>query len=195
MGELGPHPAKKTARLRILEATVEMIGARSAQFLSLKAVARKAEVSPALIVHYFKSKEELIFAAIIHRMQNVPFSDYIEHNALPSESLTAYFASLFQFELRAGHRTRDLLTMSWWWTRDEEAVFQQTVQALINVITSALVRNGLEPRLQDPEFSAKWRRIFPPIFRDHLRRGFINSNDCNQIAAEFVADMKAVDLL
>jgi AcrR family transcriptional regulator len=60
----GRRPAGEDTRAVILEAAREEFGARGYAATSLRAVARRAGVDPALVHHYFGSKDKLFLAAV-----------------------------------------------------------------------------------------------------------------------------------
>lgn len=62
---MSPSKAERTKR-RILEAAAELFGAKSFDGVSMRAIARAADVDPALIHHYFGSKDDLFEAVLAH---------------------------------------------------------------------------------------------------------------------------------
>lgn len=112
-----------TSRARILAAAEDLLGKKSAQFVHIRDVAQLAGVSPALIMRYFRSKDELVFEALMRRIaarDQVAFEDFAKHNPHPEIDHLARLC----FQLDAGadaHATRDLFSMAFWWTEADEA--------------------------------------------------------------------------
>ncbi len=60
------HPDDLTTRARIRDAAIALIGTRGYERASLRAIAQRAAVSPALIVHHFGDKDGLRAACDAH---------------------------------------------------------------------------------------------------------------------------------
>lgn len=62
-------PASEISRARILEAACDLIAADGIDEVRIARVARRAGASPALVHHYFSTREELLEQALIHSFE------------------------------------------------------------------------------------------------------------------------------
>lgn len=166
-----PDPNAADARARILRAARSLLEARSAQFFKIREIATMASVSPALVLRYFKSKDELVFSAIL---ANLELRDTPRILALVANNpaLTArdYAATLLREDLANGHRTRDLMSMQWWWSSVEEEQYQAAMTPRIALFRLLLLRDLGLPDITDDAVLNGHIHVLVLLYADCLRR-------------------------
>jgi transcriptional repressor BetI len=91
--------APDARRQALIEATVRALAIHGAAGVSVRAIAREADVSPGLLTHYFAGVDDLIAAAYVHVGDLV---DRALHDAMdaagddPRARLSAYVTASFQ---------------------------------------------------------------------------------------------------
>lgn len=86
--KLGRRPGNEETREAILEAACDSFARVGYESTTIRAVARAADVDPALVIHYFKSKAGL-FDAAVETLLTVPAD--IDHSADLRDMLLTYF--------------------------------------------------------------------------------------------------------
>lgn len=130
---------KNETRARILDAAVELLARKSAQFIQLRDIAERAGVSASLLVQYFGSKEELVFEARLARLTvetEQLFARFAEPSAKPS--VGEILRVCVEHDLSVPAATKDLMSSRWWWTHDDEARFREAIKPRTDAVRRAL---------------------------------------------------------
>jgi AcrR family transcriptional regulator len=176
------------ARTRILNATKNALAERSAQFFKVRDIAKTAGVSPALVLRYFKSKDELVFEAIISEMNDTgkPKIDaWLSANpqACPEDFSTV----MLRTDLQNGHSTRDLMSMQWWWSSLEEQAFQDAIKPRAEKYWALMLRHyGLPAESEDSELRTICQ-LFMVAYLECLRRAGVQRQAPETAIAELMA--------
>jgi TetR/AcrR family transcriptional repressor of nem operon len=90
-----------TARERLVQATIDLIWTESYGAVSVDAICERAQVKKGSFYHFFKSKDELVIAALdAHWEGRKPTLDALfARDRPPLERLRAYFESVYQRQL------------------------------------------------------------------------------------------------
>ncbi|MBE1558787.1 TetR/AcrR family transcriptional regulator [Nonomuraea africana] len=152
-----------TARARIRDAALELFGAEGVNRVSVRAIAARAGVSPALVLHHFESKEGLRAACdayVISLVRGGPKADLED---------TAGLAAM----LDAGAAVRRYLGRAFLdGTPEAAALFDEIVAATGRWLDDG-VREGWARPSDDPRARAAiyvtWL-LAPLVFGDHLSR-------------------------
>jgi TetR/AcrR family transcriptional repressor of nem operon len=95
------------ARERLIEATIDLIWTESYGAVSVDAICERARVKKGSFYHFFKSKDELVIAALeSHWQSRKPILDALFPPSVPPlERLRNYFSYVYtrQLELKARH--------------------------------------------------------------------------------------------
>lgn len=167
----GRAEAGSDARRRILEATRTLLETKSSQFFKVRDIAAMAKVSPALIMRYFNSKDELVFQAVISDMNEISTSKLLRWvETVNNLSVEDFLLQLFRQDLASGHRVRDLLTMQWWWTTVEEDIHQKAIAHRTDILLDTLLRTHGLPLDTDDETLKTIVRTLGLVYADSLRR-------------------------
>lgn len=142
---MGQDEEPRTSRARILHAAEDLLRRKSAQFVHVRDVAQAAGVSPALILRYYRSKDELVFTAIIHIMagSEAKLCEALERLDPPTAS-QVFSACMATDVGLASHLMRDLLSMSFWWSREEETYARQALGRRSDTL-ARLIAHDLAP--------------------------------------------------
>jgi AcrR family transcriptional regulator len=178
--------ARLEARTRILDATRNLLTQRSAQFFKVRDIAAMAQVSPALVMRYFKSKDELVFQAAMALWNETGTPELLawveQQTNLTSQ---AFILKLLETDLGNGHRARDLMTMAWWWSSVEEEVFQAALAPRARALMGLLLsEHGLPPTLRDASLN-RLLRAYGLMYVDTLRRAGVLRRTPADAAAEY----------
>ena len=189
-----PRAEETNQRERLLDAAVACFAVDGVAATSLRSIALKAGVTPALVNYYFGSKEQLLDAFIAERV--TPIVGSLRESLLaagddPRELLAAFVRGIYDVVAR----------FPWWpslWVREvlnEKGALRDTLHKLVAPQVTLLLRNtlvdaqkrgaisaDLDPRLLVVSLVGLtmfplaaehiWRRIFPAgdIDRDVLLR-------------------------
>lgn len=159
------------ARTRILQAARTLLETKSAQFFKVRDIADRAGVSPALVLRYFKSKDELTFLAILEGLVEVG-TPAMRQMVADNPNLTPheFLLQLMTTDLQNGHRTRDLMTMEWWWSTVEEEQFQAAIAERDALFKTAILRQARRsPCAPTPELDAVLF-LYNITYKECLRR-------------------------
>lgn len=179
-------PTAKSAatRARILEATRFLLEEKSSQDISLHDIATVAKSKPPLIVRYFRSKDSLIFQAILFTLNTRGKQEIERHYA--NGDLATYAAlvhHLMRLDLGNNWRTRDLLSMMHRWTGEEEDAYTEAVSprtTLARTLIAQEAENRLSPSLLDEVVA-----LATLVYADELRGALIRGTLAD-VAAEAV---------
>lgn len=134
-------------RARILNKAIELIATRSIYHVQLQDVARAAGISSALAVRYFKSKEDLFLEAMFVRWESigVPIMQaWLEANPAPSVRDVAL--AVIQRDISIRRTTRDFMSMSNWWSLEDEARYERCLEPRRRAFERAItLASGLSP--------------------------------------------------
>jgi len=175
------------SKARILNAARSLLEKGSAQFFKVRDIAAIAEVSPALVMRYFKSKDELVFQAALALWTEVGTPELLrwvnEQIGLTSQG---FIAKLLHIDLGNGHRTRDLMSMAWWWSTIEEDAFQAALAPRVAIHKGLLLQeNGLPAELEDETIN-RLMRASMILYVDALRRAGVLQRSAEAANAELV---------
>lgn len=88
---VGRRPGKSVTRADIIEAAADSFAQDGYDKASLRGIARRAGVDPALIHHFFAGKSELFMATLSIRRDPGEIFDEVQVSAHPGESLVRAF--------------------------------------------------------------------------------------------------------
>ena len=182
-----------TAQARIREAAIGLFAARGVAGTSLRAVARAAGVSPALVVHHFGSKEGLtkavdraVVAALTGRLGEVPLDgpDLLERRGAALAELVQAEPLLCDYIARTlaegAQASNDLFDRLFVATRKDDALVDagtiradtdpdwRALQQLILVIGPLMLRPQVERALGEPLDVERWMRAIVDLLRNGL---------------------------
>ncbi len=170
-----------TTRARILKAVDQLLFERSAQFFSVRQVAQLAGVAPSLVIRHFRSKDELVFLAVTARMAGDGANELAglaQAGAFPRfADLVAHLVAL---DMTNGTRTRDLMSMSWWWMECEEDIFQAAVKSRQDLALALLAKEM--PADCPPEVLADLHEVLGLLYTGCLRHALARRIDAGLAA-------------
>jgi AcrR family transcriptional regulator len=132
---------ESSAKQRILKAAIALTEERSAQFVQLRDIAKAAGVSPSLILFHFASREDLLLEVRFVRWEELGVPELMEwRRDHPNADLETVLEALFARDLRRGHRSRDFMSMGFWWSTEDEKRFQRLLQLRLDIVHEALAK-------------------------------------------------------
>lgn len=162
------EPGRLTSRQRILLAANTLHSKKAAFAIKIREIATLADVSPALVISHFKSKDELLFEAYLHWMQTEEtptLEAWLSGETHPTaRSFLAFNLDLCRATL---HRSRDLLATSYWWTAPEMSRFQAAVAGKGETVLRLLRDEFPNVSEQDREDAERVLRL---VFEDGIRQ-------------------------
>jgi len=95
-----------TARQRLVQAAIDLIWTDSYGAVSVDAICERARVKKGSFYHFFKSKDELVIAALDTHWENrkPQLEMLFARSRPPLERLRAYFESVYQRQLELGKK-------------------------------------------------------------------------------------------
>ena len=188
-----PPPGSRSdqTRARILDATRQLLEARASDYVRISDIARLADVSPALVIRYFKSKDDLTYEVRLQQLEEnyAAFQRHVKDNELAGD-IEAILKARARFDLENANLVRDFWSMSWWWAEADERRVMEATKPLRKLFASALMSEfprlaaaGEEAMIVHAE--AIWltyhgflrhaivMRTSLPAFKDALDRGVI----------------------
>jgi AcrR family transcriptional regulator len=175
-------------RARILNTAIELIALRSIHQVQLRDVAAAAGVSSALAVRYFKSKEDLFLEAMFARWETigVPFMiAWLEAN--PNPTVRDVALAVLRRDTSLRRTTRDFMSMSYWWSLEDEARYIECLEPRRVAFERALMlQSGLAA--DAPELVAVINLIrfaLPSI----VREATVQDRSAEQATDQFMAAM------
>jgi TetR/AcrR family transcriptional regulator, transcriptional repressor for nem operon len=95
-----------TAKVRLIQATIDLLWTESYGSVSVDAICERARVKKGSFYHFFKSKDELVIAALdAHWEARKPSLDKLfAPSRPPLDRLRAYFDSVYQRQLELGKK-------------------------------------------------------------------------------------------
>lgn len=146
MEDKTPHRPLELALLpsqeRILAAANRLHQHHAAAQIRIADVAKAANVSPALVILHFKSKDELLFAAYLRWLDEVFTPALVDWKAVnPVCTPLDFLVALRELSGDSVHRMRDVLTSSYWWTEPEVNEFAARLSTHRAIMLSCLQSN------------------------------------------------------
>ena len=129
----GQKATEATRRDQILKASYEVALRRGVDGLTLRAVARKARLSHALVLFHFKKKEQLGLALLDRVLEMTVYLKVPDHiNAIPNprERLLAFFSHEMQRLVEEPRRFR--LLLEYWARGAHNAVIRAKISSGLN---------------------------------------------------------------
>lgn len=133
-------------RARIFSVTLDLIDRHGADNLTVRRIAEASDVSPALIIQYFGSKERLLqqvfdlkTTALLEELRDWIGSD---ENAGTLDCLMWVADRLLERDLSSPHLTLQVLAYSFRWDEAEEKVFFARTEPMIDLFTRCLMKSG-----------------------------------------------------
>lgn len=130
-----------SAKQRILKSAIDLTEDRSAQFVQLRDIAKAAGVSPSLILFHFASREDLLLEVRFMRWEQFGIREFNEwRRQHPNADLPQLLTALFYRDLERGHRSRDLMSMGYWWSIEDEKRYKGLIQVRLDATREILAR-------------------------------------------------------
>lgn len=137
--------SRQETRERILQSTKALLDRKSAQDFQIRDVAREAGVSASLIIQYFTSKNDLVFETALRRLEAVNADLAARFEVAPPETLAVAMQAFFEADWPISHIIRDLMSLSWWWSPENEERVREVFQPRETAVRAALTASGLDP--------------------------------------------------
>jgi AcrR family transcriptional regulator len=138
-----------TARSRIRDAAIDLFGSDGFDATSVRAVAKQAGVSPALVIHHFESKDKLRLACDDHIVHQIVVQNAkLDEPALTS-TLEHWLSDIDQFRPIVNYLSR-MLTDD---TRAGDLLFDKLVARTEEMITDGAADGTMNPG-SDPHLLA-----------------------------------------
>lgn len=134
------HPGPEGTCQRIMRAARNIIREQGSRKFTIRAVARKAGVSPGLIIQYYGTR-----AGLIHRMfvlSNTPVREWLDENmadfATPEDLIMGLILDRLEKDMNERHLTREVMALTWTWGAEEEARHTPYLRELADIAARAL---------------------------------------------------------
>lgn len=143
-GEKVAERKSDETRAKIFEFAVAFVEEHGVEQLTMRRLAEKAAVSPALIIQYFGSKAQLLNLIFDERNQAV--MDRITAGELsldgdtPEDVLQNVVGILLDRDYGQPDLTLAVMASSFLWTDEEESAFEQRLEPFLNMTIDALVK-------------------------------------------------------
>jgi TetR/AcrR family transcriptional regulator, regulator of cefoperazone and chloramphenicol sensitivity len=187
-----------TAKARIRDSAMRLLGSRGVAATSLRSVAKVAGVSPALVIHHFGSKDGLLKAvdeAVVERIELAlsevplegPGGDLLEARGVAVAALLERESALFDYLGRAlsedteasaalfhrlfGSARRDGKLVKAGAIRAEADPFWRAMHQLVLIVGPLMLRRLIERELGAPLLEEPQLRRWIGANRDLLRNG------------------------
>ncbi|PHR62869.1 MAG: hypothetical protein COA47_02075 [Robiginitomaculum sp.] len=141
-----PKPSKSAknrsarTRERILNAAKKVLVGVGAKKVTIRQIAKEAEVSPGLVMQYFDTKAMLILE-IFHE-GNRPVNEYLRESLGkfddPYEMLFGTIRNHLERNLKNRELTRQVMAFAWTWGEEEEAQFEPNTSRVLDVVIDAM---------------------------------------------------------
>jgi TetR/AcrR family transcriptional repressor of nem operon len=158
------------ARERMIEATIDLIRLQSMTGVTVDAICERAEVRKGSFYHFFKSKDDLVIAALeTHWANRRPILDAMFSPLTPPlDRLRDYFADVYhrQLELkkRYGHFVGCLFSSVGAGVSEDNPAIRKKVQQILNnyerYYESALEEAAARKQIHMPDISGKAKSLF-----------------------------------
>jgi AcrR family transcriptional regulator len=187
-------PRSAATRINILKAAQRLLETRSMRHIQLKDVARQANVSAALILFHFKSKDELFLEAHLSnwRDEGLPrFDAWLA--ARPDLNLRGLALELFQRDLGNLRGTRDLMSLSWWWASADEDTFQLCINAGSKHLLRTIIREwGLPQETQPSPATLALHRVLIALYMETLRTACVRGWQAERATESYISTATAL---
>lgn len=134
--------SRQETRERILQTTQILLDRTSAQEFQIRDVAREAGVSASLIIQYFNSKNELVFETALRRLEAMHQDLTTRLAQSPEASVADVVRAFFECDMPISHVLRDLMTLSWWWSPQDEQRVMEAFTPREDALRTALAHAG-----------------------------------------------------
>jgi len=159
-------------RERILRCMIDMIDRGVGEDIQLRDVAREAGVSAALIIRYFGSKTELVFAALTTRIEEVTNAQITAKDAKGGfKTLDDFTKFIFSLDLESPYRTVSIFEMAWRWRPQNEARWRAVLEPRYVILRRLLAAAAPKAKSGEIEAAAALTDI---AYRETLRSALID---------------------
>ncbi len=138
-------------RSRIFEETHRLVESEGADGLTVRKIAEVANVSPALIIQYFGSKDRLLQQ--VFELGNIPFLKSVGEWVKTGEPLDEFdllmwiAGHLLERDLASPRLTLQVMSYSFRWDDDDEEAFLSRLEPVVQLFTACLQK--CSPTLSD----------------------------------------------
>ncbi len=147
MTKIKPKKTTKSAvsrsaktRKRIFKAAKKVLVEVGAEKITIRLIAKEADVSPGLVMQYYETKASLILE-IFHK-SNRPLDTYIRKTLAefndPYEMMLGTINNHLERNLKDRELTQQVMAFAWTWGEKEEASFEPNVDRVISVVIDAM---------------------------------------------------------
>lgn len=179
-----------SAKQRIMNATIALTNERSAQFVQLRDIARASGVSPSLILFHFVSREDLILEARFQAYENGRGAELDQALANgPPMPLPELVDMLAHGDMAGGHKVRDFMALSWWWSTEDEARFDRCLKMREAAYRRAFMM--VDPPLSPSRIEAL-STVAPLLYIGILRLGAVHRWPARDVAAKVTSLLTAM---
>lgn len=143
----------KDLRDQILQATQEVIHAHHLSGMTIRKVAEQLDISPALVMYYFPTKDELIHAVVddLIRFFNEALHDLIHDNRIsPEEKLVLMLYREVEFITR---RREEVIILDFWVQSTTDEAIHEKLQAMYanwERQNNLVIQDGIDKGVFDP---------------------------------------------
>lgn len=153
---IGAHETRADeTRLRIFENTLRLVETDGVTGLTIRQIAEKSSVSPALIIQYFTSKGRLLFKVYEYVNADLPEQIRALAPGIAEGDIKAVLLNVTRlFLTRAFGRkdlTRHIMSLSYTWNSDEETIFRDWLQPVQSEIAALLMKADASLDLVDAQ--------------------------------------------
>ena len=157
-------------RNRIYEVALALIREQGADSLTVRKIADGANVSPALIIQYFGSKDRLLSKVFESRDAKLVEDITAWYEALGETCLHEMLLEISGFVLRRDLEypslTLQVMCSSFTWTREQEAEFMQRLNPLVHALVLAITKVAHEISASKAETLS---RVFLMVYTQSCR--------------------------
>ena len=156
---MGRKPNTAQRRTEIATALLAVLADNGYEGASIQAVARQAGLTPGLIHYHFKSKQEILLAAVQHLVEVV--RQRYQAEAGPDSTPKARLRALIHARLGLGEGADEQAVAAWVMIGAEavrqpevRAIYQQVIDEQLTLMAALLEASGLKHGLQAKEVAA-----------------------------------------
>ncbi len=136
----GNNGRRAQTRARIVKATKTVIRKHGMEATTIRKIADEAEVSPGLVIQYFRSKAGLIQEIFLESNQILMtvFKDRMDTVDSFVELALGALESISARDMHDPALTRQVMAFTWSWGPDEEERFGKTLQDMSGVVANSM---------------------------------------------------------